>query len=752
MNARALACSLALVTSGLAVADPSGNKWFFPACTNNTCPNVHDANMAPLPNKQCVNNVCVPNFTVATSVDNGGGMTIKGGVSYAGMATRVQSAFAAWTAQRVGCNTTWNSVYGGTFTDPGVAAIDRLDRKNRVMWMTAAQWPHMTELALTTTTYFTTSHEIFDGDMEINNDLNGAPEVWSTTGAPGSYDIDSVLIHEAGHFLGLNHTNGVSTAVMYPFVPTGSTKRVLTPTDENDVCAVYPGGTGGQGTTCTTSSQCSGGRVCEAVSGGSSKICTQDCASAGAAGCPTGYTCQASTAGFACLPQIGTPDQCRFCQLGSECSSGLCLRFDTGVTFCSLTCTDNAQCGPNYTCQMPDGFCVPNANTCTNQCTSATDCATGYTCTGGTCTPRGDPGDPCTVSLVCKSCGVCTRESATTATSYCRSCCATTGAGFCAGCPNTACGAGNTCAQLTTGNSSVCLPGASAPGTCQACNNGQCAEGLLCVAGRCRSPCNPASPGTCQACTSSGACACPDEIAGVGESCGVVNNTLSACGPGLACVGASPVCRTRCDGTAGSCPTGQVCQLMNGLNVCVPGAEGNKCAPTTNTGACNPGLTAYLGRCYEPCNVNLGTACSSCVQSSANGAGVCGCPDQISAANEPCGTQPDVRACQTGAKCINGSCRTPCDLQLGPTCPDLTECREYTVGQFYCQDQIATGGSGGGSSGGGSGRTGGSGGSSATGGSGGGGTTDLGCGCGASGGPLGALVFGLLMLARRRQG
>ena len=70
-----------------------------------------------------------------------------------------------------------------------------------------------------------------------------------------------MVVHEAGHFLGLNHTNGVSTAVMYPFVPTGSTKRVLTPTDENDVCAVYPGGTGGQGTTCTTSSQCSGGRA-----------------------------------------------------------------------------------------------------------------------------------------------------------------------------------------------------------------------------------------------------------------------------------------------------------------------------------------------------------------------------------------------------------------------------------------------------------------------------------------------------------
>src|SRR5437868_1815166 len=103
---------------------------------------------------------------------------------------------------------------------------------------------------------------------------------------------------------------------------------------------------------------------------------------------------------------------------------------------------------------MPEGFCVPNAMTCTNQCPTGTECATGYTCTSGTCTPRGDTGDPCTVSLVCDPCNVCTRESAASPTSFCRACCAGMGmSGFCNSCPNTACTNMNSCVALTQGNS-----------------------------------------------------------------------------------------------------------------------------------------------------------------------------------------------------------------------------------------------------------------------------------------------------------
>lgn len=755
MNARlSLLCVLlAALGATPSLATPSGKKWGMASCSGGGCPM----------GQQCVSNVCVPQYRVAQSLENLGGMTLNGGLSYATVLNRTTAAFSAWTASRVSCSTSWNIVNVGTFSAPaGRAAINGSDKINNVIWLTSATWSHLpNELALTTTTYFTSNNEIFDADIEFNDGSPTSGVAWSDNLAAGTYDAESVILHEAGHFIGLNHTSSAN-AVMYAFFNKPESRRVLDALDAADVCTVYPGGTGGQGASCSTNTDCTGGRQCLGRQGSTTKMCTTACTSSTT--CPVGYTCQTATTGLACLPQVGAPDQCKFCQSGGECSSSLCLRFDTGVTFCSLSCTENAQCGSGYTCQLPDGYCVPTTNTCTNQCTTATQCATGYTCTGGTCTPRGDTGDPCTVSLFCKSCNVCTRESASSATSYCRACCAGQNqGGFCTACANTACGSGNTCTALSSGSSSVCLPGVNAPTTCEPCNNGMCAEGLVCVAGRCRAACNPASPGTCQACFSltsgGGACACTDEISTEGEPCGQIGqNTLAACGAGLACVGSTSfTCRSRCDvNVPNSCRTGQSCQLMNGVAVCLPGTEGTACAPCTNTGQCNTGLTCYLGRCYNPCNVNLANACSTCVQSEAGGGGICGCQDQISPENGPCGTQPEVKSCQTGLKCLSGSCRGRCDPGGTIACPIFTECQDLGGGQFYCVDQVATGGGSGatgGGSGTGGGRTGGGGGARPTGGGtgGGGGAMDLGCGCGPGGSPMGALLFGLIAVLRRRK-
>ncbi len=741
MSARLL-LGLSLLVGVAAHADSSGRRWSIAPCGTGCSTTT-----------TCVNNRCVPVFRQAATVDNVSGVTtINGGIPYATIVSRTTAAFTAWTTGRVSCNTSYSVSQGSTFASPsGFAAISGSDNRNSVIWLSGASWTHLpNELALTITSYTTADNLIVDADMELNNNIT-----WSDAQAANTFDPESVILHEAGHFAGLAHSPGGS-AVMFAIVNPATNKRVLTQYDQNDICNVYPGATGGQGTSCAADSECTGGLVCRGRPGATTKICTATCTST----CPTGYTCQAANTGMACLPQVGVADQCKFCQSAGQCSSGLCLRFNDGVTFCSSSCSNNDQCSTGNTCQ--GGYCVPTSLACTNQCTTGSQCPSNYTCTGNTCRPRGAVGDDCTVSVVCAACNVCTRESATSDQLYCRSCCSGMGqGGFCNACPNNSCPTGASCVALTDGSSSICSPGVTQAATCEACPTGVCAQGLSCVQGRCRTACNPASPGACQACftlpNGDGACACGDEVNNEGEVCGQIGaNTVAACAAGLACVagnGTNGVCRSRCDAAVpSSCGTGFSCQIVTGVGVCVPGSEGSTCAACTTSSACNNNLVCYLGRCYESCNINLSQTCGTCVQTQSDGKGVCGCPDQISPEGGTCGTNPDVRTCQNGLRCVSGQCKDTCNPQV-PFCNSDELCSDIGNGTFYCV-RVAASGGGGGAGGGGTSSAGGGragGGSAAGGGAGGGGTTDLGCGCGASGGPVGALLFGAIALLRRRR-
>ncbi len=98
-------------------------------------------------------------------------------------------------------------------------------------------------LALTTVTYGVTSGTIYDADIEINSTTTSTPPHYLTTEepaidlAPNTYDLQAILTHEAGHFLGLAHATA-STSVMYAYYVPGSI--ALTADDAAGICAIYP--------------------------------------------------------------------------------------------------------------------------------------------------------------------------------------------------------------------------------------------------------------------------------------------------------------------------------------------------------------------------------------------------------------------------------------------------------------------------------------------------------------------------------
>lgn len=63
----------------------------------------------------------------------------------------------------------------------------------------------------------------------MDTQFNGTLQ-WSTNGAPNTYDVQSVAVHEAGHWLHLGHSAD-PTAIMSPPLATGTLARVLQPDD-----------------------------------------------------------------------------------------------------------------------------------------------------------------------------------------------------------------------------------------------------------------------------------------------------------------------------------------------------------------------------------------------------------------------------------------------------------------------------------------------------------------------------------------
>jgi hypothetical protein len=101
------------------------------------------------------------------------------------------------------------------------------------------QWPYPDEryvIARTSLTFDPNTGAIFDADIEINSFRNE----FSISETQISNDLQSVLTHELGHFLGLDHTLVPNATMLADYELSNLGARTLSSDDQAGICSIYP--------------------------------------------------------------------------------------------------------------------------------------------------------------------------------------------------------------------------------------------------------------------------------------------------------------------------------------------------------------------------------------------------------------------------------------------------------------------------------------------------------------------------------
>jgi MYXO-CTERM domain-containing protein len=165
-------------------------------------------------------------------------------VSYEDAADAMSTAFTRWTGSTCPTDGKGRSRTSIDVRDLGPAECGNVEyvsgaANQNVIVFRDDTWKYGKQvLGLTTVVYAPETGEIYNADMEINT-LDMEPLAVKDPVAGDAYDFASVVTHEAGHFLGIAHSD-VPGATMYARYNTGQTSmRYLSPDDVQAICTVY---------------------------------------------------------------------------------------------------------------------------------------------------------------------------------------------------------------------------------------------------------------------------------------------------------------------------------------------------------------------------------------------------------------------------------------------------------------------------------------------------------------------------------
>lgn len=550
----------------------------------------------------------------------------------------VQAAFVTWTAASCdGLGTPDLRITTGT----PYANRDRGDSPstgvytNVVYWVTDQNaWAaDAFTVALTTNLYNVETGFDVTADMEFNN----IQYTWRTSDSGGAthgcdpsaancYDVGTVALHEAGHFLGLNHVS-CTDADMYP---SGAGSHLLSGLSHHEragVCALYPPRAASisasqAGEACRSTADCTQGLTClrpsTAAATDTVGWCAKTCNSSN--DCAIGWICDQvpSHTGNYCVPGVhlrgvdplpapASPDLCKACTASNDCMTSLCINDGSGTSMCTQKCGQSA----SDTC--PDGFVCTPTNNGDNVCwpTSAQTCQTQGATLNEQCFAEASANDSTDgFQRACAAGLTCFGFATTPVTGSCLTACDVTGAGCADG--ETCCysidSAGNCVTRPSSGQTTGACFAIGMPGdSCIVANHAICEAGSSCfflshqTLAKCYRTCGAAACVSGESCItfsdSAGADAavccdaktfdtsnpstCTPKAGACRRDIGVVCNENADCTSGFCLKNAgTAVCSKSCD-TAADCPGpgddvngdgnadgGSTCQVISGHNRC----------------------------------------------------------------------------------------------------------------------------------------------------------------------------------------